>query len=421
MPNASNPLTVVGLQVENFKRVQAVNISPDPTQPIVAISGKNAQGKSSVIDAIWAALAGAAATRGTKTTKPVKDGADKATVRVDLGDLIVTRTWNKAGKSTLTVTNADGAKYSSPQAMLDDLIGTLTFDPLAFTRLNPRDQVAALMEVVDLDVNLDELAEQRAELYAKRTEIGRDRKKLGDTPEIDYRLPEQETPVTELFDRINDARRAQGDKREAEENLKWAMQKLQNLKDQRAELDKEIEQQAGTTERLQDEYNTAAHAAEQAENPDELQGQVEDLDRTNAAIRNNNAAKQHAKQAEELDKAYAAKTDEIAALDKSKADALAGATFPLDGLSFGDDGVTYNGQPLGQASAAEQLRAATAIAAALNPTVRVIRIADGSLLDSDSRAALEDMARAENFQIWLELVDESGELGIVIEDGKIKA
>ena len=83
--------------------------------------------------------------------------------------------------------------------------------------------------------------------------------------------------------------------------------------------------------------------------------------------------------------------------------------------------MTYNGQPLGQASAAEQLRAATAIAAALNPTVRVIRIADGSLLDSDSRAALEDMARAENFQIWLELVDESGELGIVIEDGKIKA
>ena len=417
----NNPLTVVGLQVENFKRVQAVNISPDPEQPIVAISGKNAQGKSSVIDAIWAALAGAAATRGTKTTKPVKDGADKATVRVDLGDLIVTRTWNKAGKSTLTVTNADGAKYSSPQAMLDDLIGTLTFDPLAFTRLNPRDQVAALMEVVDLDVDLDALDAQRAELYDKRTEIGRDRKKLGDTPEIDYRLPEEETPATELFDRINAARRAQGDKREAAENLDRAAQTINELEEKRAELDLRIERQYAIAEQIRQEYEAAKQAADEAENPDELQGQIADLDRTNAAIRYNNAAKQHAAQAEALDKAYAEKTDEIAALDKSKANALATATFPLDGLSFGDDGVTYNGQPLGQASAAEQLRAATAIAAALNPTVRVIRIADGSLLDSDSRAALEEMARAENFQIWLELVDESGELGIVIEDGKIKA
>lgn len=416
----NNPLTVVGLQVENFKRVQAVNISPDPNQPIVAISGKNAQGKSSVIDAIWAALAGAAATRGTKTTKPVKDGADKATVRVDLGDLIVTRTWNKAGKSTLTVTNADGAKYSSPQAMLDDLIGTLTFDPLAFTRLTPRDQVAALMEVVDLDVDLDALDNQRAELYDKRTEIGRDRKKLGDTPEIDYRLPEQETPATELFDRITAARHTHDSKREAARKLDQVADATRELEEKRAEIDRQIEQQNTIAQQLRQAYESAKQAADAAENPDELQDQLADLDRTNAAIRSNNAAKQHAAQAEELDKAYAAKTDEIAALDKAKADALAAATFPLDGLSFGDDGVTYNGQPLGQASAAEQLRAATAIAAALNPTVRVIRIADGSLLDSESRAALEDMARAENFQIWLELVDETGELGVVIEDGKVK-
>ena len=416
----NNPLTVVGLQVENFKRVQAVNISPDPEQPIVAISGKNAQGKSSVIDAIWAALAGAAATRGTKTNKPVKDGADKATVRVDLGDLIVTRTWNKAGKSTLTVTNADGAKYSSPQAMLDDLIGTLTFDPLAFTRLTARDQVAALMEVVDLDVDLDALDTQRAELYNQRTEIGRDRKKLGDTPEIDYRLPEQETPATELLDRITAAQNARDNERAAADQVAQTARQLEQLNKQRDDLDKQI----AATEQQHDEYqanlSAAAEAARNSENPETLRDQLADLDRTNAAIRSNNAAKQHAAQAEELDKAYATKTDEIAALDKTKADALAAATFPLDGLSFGDDGVTYNSQPLGQASAAEQLRAATAIAAALNPTVRVIRIADGSLLDSESRAALEDMARAENFQIWLELVDETGELGVVIEDGKVK-
>lgn len=33
------PRTVVGLTVENFKRVTAVDISPDPDNPIVANAG----------------------------------------------------------------------------------------------------------------------------------------------------------------------------------------------------------------------------------------------------------------------------------------------------------------------------------------------------------------------------------------------
>ena len=43
-------------------------------------------------------------------------------VLVDLGDIIVTRKFSDKG-STLTVENAEGARFSSPQKMLDDLIG----------------------------------------------------------------------------------------------------------------------------------------------------------------------------------------------------------------------------------------------------------------------------------------------------------
>ncbi|NGZ99664.1 hypothetical protein G5V59_02720 [Nocardioides sp. W3-2-3] len=50
-----------------------------------------------------------------------------------------------------------------------------------------------------------------------------------------------------------------------------------------------------------------------------------------------------------------------------KADALAKATFPVDGLGFDDDGVTYQGVPFAQASSAEQIRVSLAMAMSLNP------------------------------------------------------
>ena len=101
--------------------------------------------------------------------------------------------------------------------------------------------------------------------------------------------------------------------------------------------------------------------------------------------------------------------------------AVAAAHMPIEGLAFDDEGVTYNGLPFRQCSASEQLRVSVAMCMAVNPTVRVIRITDGSLLDSDSLALIAEMAGANDFQVWCEVVDESGQLGITIEDGSVVA
>ena len=55
----------------------------------------------------------------------------------------------------------------------------------------------------------------------------------------------------------------------------------------------------------------------------------------------------------------------------------------------------------------------------LNPTIRVLRITDGSLLDSESMAILEEMAIQHDAQIWLEVVSDDGATGVVIEDGQV--
>ena len=120
--------------------------------------------------------------------------------------------------------------------------------------------------------------------------------------------------------------------------------------------------------------------------------------------------------------AYQELTDGLAAIDRQKAEGLAAAKMPIDGLSFDNDGVTYQGIPFKQCSAAEQLRVSVAMAMALNPQVRVIRITDGSLLDSDNMRLIEEMAAANDYQCWVERVSDSAEgVGIYIEDGRVSA
>lgn len=111
-----------------------------------------------------------------------------------------------------------------------------------------------------------------------------------------------------------------------------------------------------------------------------------------------------------------AKLDQIA---KTKADGLTSAQFPVDGLGFTEEGVTYQGVPFKQASSAEQIRVSMAMAIALNPKLKVIRIQDGSLLDSDSLALIEETAQEHGYQIWLEVVGDDIDDAYTIIDGEV--
>lgn len=125
-------MKIISLQAENVKRLTAVSITPDGN--LVQITGRNGQGKTSVLDAIWWALEGAANIQA----EPIRKGADEARIRLDLGEYVVTRTFTRkdgGGFTTgIAVESADGARFPSPQKMLDKLLGSLSFDPLDVAR-----------------------------------------------------------------------------------------------------------------------------------------------------------------------------------------------------------------------------------------------------------------------------------------------
>ena len=106
---------------------------------------------------------------------------------------------------------------------------------------------------------------------------------------------------------------------------------------------------------------------------------------------------------------------------RSRIAAIASVQFPVKGLGFGEDEVLWEGLPFNQISNSEQIRASVAIGMAMNPRLRVMRIKDGSLLDTESMEIVADLAKREDFQIWMEVVDETGKVGIYLEEGEVKA
>jgi DNA repair exonuclease SbcCD ATPase subunit len=151
-----------------------------------------------------------------------------------------------------------------------------------------------------------------------------------------------------------------------------------------------------------------------------LRAELDEARRINAHLQEKQRRASIEFEAEQLEAKSKALTAAIDKRAEERLEAIGKAKMPVDGLSFGDGVVTFNSLPLEQASDAEQLMISTAIAAALNPKLRVLRIRDGSLLDDDAMERLATFATERDFQIWIERVDGSGTVGIVMEDGHVR-
>lgn len=430
MEEPTQPLKIVQFNADNVKRLRAVEIKP--TGEIVTIAGRNGQGKSSILDSIWWALTGTEHIQA----QPIRKGENKARIRLDLGELVVERKFTEKG-STLSVENAKGARFPSPQRMLDALLGELSFDPLAFARMKPADQFDELRRVSKLDLDVEELDRLNAGDYAKRTDVNRDAKAKRAQAEgirIATDLPDERLDEAALIDEIQRAgqvnaeietrkgRRAQA-QRDANDKKAEGIrhrERAAKLREEAAELDKLASARLAEAADLEAKIDGADPLPE----PVDVAGvrvKLEHAKQVNAKIADRERRRAVEAEAAELEKQSAALSDSMAARDKAKSEAIARAQMPVPGLGFGANFITYNGVPFDQASDAEKLKVSLGIAMAANPKLRVIRIQDGSLLDEQSLATVAQMAKDGGYQVWIERVDMSGKLGVTIEDGEVVA
>ncbi len=404
--NAEKELRIAKLTIENFKRIEVVEIEPCPGGGLVVVAGKNAQGKSSILDAIMAALCG-----GREIPEmALREGTDEGFIRVDLGEYVVERTFKlgrdgKPTSSKLKVTTAEGAKFDKPQQLLDAVIGRIGFDPLAFTRMGATAQVKELIAVSDIELDPEAWAKKRQGLYDARTVTNRDIKKLEGAVE---KMPHHTLPAV-----ISSVAETSAELKAAHEK-NAARQKL------REEYDGYVAEHVAALAKIT-ELEAAAAAIQGKLEPEVEVAPLEEAVEA-AAVAQNKVAENKARDEtqRDLDTARAlakANTADMEKLDGARAQALAQAELPVDGLAFDAEGVTLNGIPFGDCALSEKLTVSTAIAMAANPTLRVALIRDGSLLDSEGREALGKLAKAEGYQVWFECVEGRG--GFEIREGRV--
>lgn len=426
-------MKIVQLEAENVKRLRAVTIRPDGN--LVEITGRNGQGKSSVLDAIWWALAGTTHIQAV----PIRKGEDEARIRLDLGDIKVVRTFKKREDesfgTTLVVESVEGARFPSPQRMLDSLLGALSFDPLAFTRMDGKAQLQAMRRFVP-GVDFEAIEAANKADFDRRTDVNRQAKQLRAQAAgivVPQDLPAERVDDAALVDELTRAgeqnaglaeRRARRGR--ASEDIAaaegQAIRDRQRAAEMRAAAD-DLDENAGKLEEHAAGMRKRLSEAGPLPDPIDttaLREQIAEARRLNAAFDARDRRTSIEVEAADVEAKAAALTAAIGKRNFEMQAAVAKAEMPVPGLTFGADEILLGGVPFEQASSAEQLRTSVAIAMAANPKLRVIRVQDGSLLDEEAMRILAEMAGSADYQVWIEVVQSGRSAAIVIEDGSVR-
>lgn len=401
-------MRILRLAAENFKVLKAIELELDPAGGLVMITGKNGAGKTCTMDIVSACLGG----KKLCPEKPIREGEKSAEIEVETEDWTVTRTFREGGGSTLKVVKADGCIVPKGQTFLDTVVGSIAFDPLQFVNdPDPKKQRKTLLDLVGVD--LTELDGKIKALREQRTAVGRT-----------LIQAEAEVKAAETFPDAPDEEISAGELAEEYRKAVEHNQLILNLQKDRETYESEVDRLTKAVELAKcmlDGVNMNLEESNLIDSKD-MAEKVEVAEETNRQVRANVTRRGLVAQSREVDAKYNDLTFHIQEAERSKVDTLEDADMPVKGLSVDESGVTFNGIPIAQIAMSEKIKVGLAVSMALNPTLKVLLIRDGSLLDADNIKLIEKMVKGKGFQAFIEKVDEHGDgkVGFVIEEGRLK-
>lgn len=413
-------MKIIGLMAQNLKNLKAIEIRPQG--PVTKITGANGAGKSAILDAILTTLT------GKRLEDPIRHGETNAKTIVETDEFIAEKRWTQKGEYLTVLSKSGHETKKSPQAFLDKIIGKLTFDPLAFQRMKSREQLDLLKKLVGLDFS-DIEAEQK-KVYDERT--GVNSKIRGVIAELENRTaPDPNTPDTEIS--YKDELQKLNLLREKRETYLKKVREREGIDQSIKQNTREIEIRQEKIQKLQEEIEgllasnfKLGSQLEQVILPPEVtvdqvntaQDNISEIEDKNVLIRAASRYRELTRNAEKLKQEADGLSEKLNRLEQDKATRIASVQMPIAGLSLSDEDVVYEGIPFSRLSTGHQIRVSTAIAMKLNPELRVIFIREGSFLDTASKAEIETLAQEHDYDVWMEIVDETGEVGFFIESGE---
>lgn len=400
---------ITSFEAENVKRVKAVTIIP-AADGLTVIGGRNAQGKTSVLDAIAWALGGDKFRPG----HPQRDGSVlPPRLRVLLSNGLVVERRGK--NSELYITDPSGRKAG--QTLLNSFVEQLALDLPKFMAASGREKAQTLLRIIGLGEQVEELERRGKTLYNERLALGRiaDQKaKFAKEMTFYPNVPEEPLSAAELIAQQQDILARNGENQRKRQRRDELKRTLDTAEAQLAELTRRCEQ-------LREDYRIASTDAADLldQSTAELEENIRTIEQTNAKVRANLDKARAEADAQKLADEYAALTAQIEDVQREKLALLNGADMPLPGLSVTDGELTYNGQPWDCMSSSEQLIAATSIVRRLNPECGFVLLDRLEAMDTYTLAAFGRWLEGEGLQAIATRVSTGGECQIIIEDGEV--
>lgn len=445
------------LVIENIKKISFLELNVGD-QSIVRLKGKNAQGKTSVLDAIEMSLKGQRAL----SDRPIRDGESSATIVIETEKFKVERriTKGKYGetKTQIFVYDKAGSLIKRPQEFLNSLFGDFILNPGELVHSSPKERINILKNAFGIDFT--DLDKERARIFEERTERGRNEKlltgQLQAYRELPEDLPEVRTTdeilkdisdVEVVFDRERDSQLLRD--KERKEIMALDIE-LKDSYDEASQLSFSITKTKNEIERLSNLLveTRRRHGEKQKfikevliPKKDKLEANmdkgytVSDDDRKKMSklkgeLKKVSLQEKTLQEIKLRDSLYKDRENErnkireigreIDKIDREKKEILGRVKFPIDGMEFGETDITHNGIPFSNCSTAEQLKMSVAINAHVNNGIKIMKIEEGSMLDENSLKEIEKIAKDKEIQIWIEEVDRSDSGNVlIIEEGHL--
>lgn len=431
------------LELMNFQVIE--KFEAEFNGNVYFVTGDNELGKSTLLKAIGALLTG-------ERDEVLRNGASKGFAKMVVGDdgeefdVSLSFTENNP-RGTLTIKQKSTGMATNNVSMLQRIFGYQDFDAVEFSRWSEtaegrRKQIAVVKALMAPAIRerIEAIDNEVGGLKTERTGVNRDvktfdtliaqimeRMEPGDvdkyaTPINVTGLMEQQATNAQLIEKAKTVRNALEQRTaqlaEIPGRIELAEDSLKKAKEVAARMIEEAEKTYKETmaviEAERADFESRKANAEQwlakyEQNNPEKTNVAEQLAEAEAHNKKYSLVEQYKEKKNQFD-AIKAKAEQmearIDALAKERAELIANAKLPIDGLTFTDDGLELNGVPFvpGKVSDSQIMEIATKLIIASNPTVRVFRIARGESLGAKRLETIIDVAKRNGFQGFLECV-----------------
>lgn len=448
-------MKIISYEAHNVLGVKDIRFDMEGRH-LFLVGGKNGQGKTSALTALVMTLCGKSG-MGTRDYPAIalRDGQKKGKVTIELtgspdmhentgltAELSLRRKASGVVVEEFRLLDSTGAEAPEPRKTLQRLFQLKAFDPLEFERMKPKEKASCVQKMLGLD--LSKYDKEHQAVFDERTAVGRDGKKLvaqieGLTKHND--APQEEIKIADLMaevDKLQEENKSRANMEKLADDLKFRQTDLAEdgeiVLKEIASLQESLKKKQGELEAIKDQIGVSEKAEKDARKkvealPDRtpdiaaVKENIAKADETNRKVRENLAYDKLAAEVKDSRGQYQKLTDRLQEIAEERAEEVANADWPIEGMELQEDGLVWNGLPFEQASTSQRIMASVAVGMRLNPELKLLVCEHGSDLDVDTLEALDAVLKERDFQMICEVVTRSKEdeerCAVVIADGEV--